>query len=109
MFVLGTPTHHSPTLHYPLLFICSKAPYFECKFKHLDEDQYLSWEDCIGSMQTKRMHQVRCECVNCLKNNCGACENCLDMRKFGGPGRKKQRCEERVCCNNNNIKKMKSK
>ena len=109
MFVLGTPTRHSPTLHYPLLFICSKAPYFECKFKYLDEDQYLSLKECISCMHTKKTHRGRCECVNCLKENCHTCKNCLDMPVYGGSGNRKQRCEGRVCCNNNNIKKMKSK
>jgi len=42
----------------------------------------------------------RCgECVGCLAVNCGKCDNCRDMRKFGGPGVRKQACIHRRCRN----------
>jgi hypothetical protein len=31
-----------------------------------------------------------------LVEDCGECTNCLDKRKFGGPGLKKQKCKEPV-------------
>ena len=38
------------------------------------------------------------ECAACLKStDCGKCANCKDMIKFGGEGRKKQKCLERRC------------
>ena len=38
------------------------------------------------------------ECAACLKKtDCGKCINCKDMIKFGGEGRKKQKCMERRC------------
>ena len=38
------------------------------------------------------------ECAACLKaTDCGRCANCKDMIKFGGEGRKKQKCMERRC------------
>lgn len=38
------------------------------------------------------------ECAACLKStDCGKCANCKDMVKFGGEGRKKQKCMERRC------------
>ena len=38
------------------------------------------------------------ECAACLKTtDCGKCANCKDMVKFGGEGRKKQKCLERRC------------
>ena len=38
------------------------------------------------------------ECAACLKaTDCGKCVNCKDMIKFGGEGRKKQKCMERRC------------
>ena len=38
------------------------------------------------------------ECAACLKTtDCGKCSNCKDMIKFGGEGRKKQKCMERRC------------
>ena len=36
-------------------------------------------------------------CRGCLAENCGLCEHCKDMPKFGGPGIKKQRCIRRQC------------
>lgn len=41
--------------------------------------------------------EVNCNCVGCKKPNCGKCKMCLDMPKFGGPGRKKKRCLQRKC------------
>lgn len=38
------------------------------------------------------------ECAACIRpNDCGRCANCKDMIKFGGEGRKKQKCMERRC------------
>ena len=37
------------------------------------------------------------ECAGCKREDCGTCQNCKDMVKFGGPGRKKQKCALRVC------------
>ena len=39
---------------------------------------------CIG------VKRLRCQC-----EGCGECTNCLDMKKFGGLGRKQQRCSRR--------------
>ena len=36
-------------------------------------------------------------CPGCLRDDCGNCCYCLDKPKFGGPGKKKQRCALRVC------------
>lgn len=38
-------------------------------------------------------------CEGCKKEDCRTCTFCLDKPKFGGPGRKKQRCENRPCSN----------
>ena len=37
------------------------------------------------------------ECVGCKREDCGFCINCKDMKKFGGQGKKKQKCIHRVC------------
>ena len=38
------------------------------------------------------------ECEGCLREgDCGHCRFCKDMRKFGGPGRLKQKCIKRQC------------
>ncbi|XP_072222439.1 uncharacterized protein [Leuresthes tenuis] len=37
------------------------------------------------------------ECAACLRNHCGACQFCRDMRRFGGPSKLKQKCVQRRC------------
>ena len=37
------------------------------------------------------------DCPGCIRKDCTSCANCKDMVKFGGKGRKKQRCIYRVC------------
>lgn len=32
-----------------------------------------------------------------MRPDCGECKMCLDKPKYGGPGRKKQRCLKRQC------------
>uniref|UniRef100_A0A673FUZ1 [histone H3]-dimethyl-L-lysine(36) demethylase n=1 Tax=Sinocyclocheilus rhinocerous TaxID=307959 RepID=A0A673FUZ1_9TELE len=42
--------------------------------------------------------RVRCKrCEACLRTECGDCNYCRDMRKFGGPGRLKKSCVLRQC------------
>ena len=46
----------------------------------------------------KRLRSVRCgTCDACSLFDCGACKNCLDKPKFGGPGCRKQACLRRNC------------
>ncbi|XP_077588352.1 lysine-specific demethylase 2A [Stigmatopora nigra] len=45
-----------------------------------------------------RRRRVRCKtCAGCRRKECGDCQFCLDMRKFGGPGRMKKGCILRQC------------
>ena len=45
-----------------------------------------------------RARKRRCmECAGCKREDCGSCINCKDMKKFGGQGKKKQKCINRVC------------
>ncbi|CAL8356944.1 unnamed protein product [Merluccius merluccius] len=45
-----------------------------------------------------RRRRVRCKrCAACCRKECGNCQFCLDMRKFGGPGRMKKGCIMRQC------------
>lgn len=40
----------------------------------------------------------RCnECAGCTREDCGSCDTCKDMQKFGGTGRKKECCQYRKC------------
>ena len=38
-------------------------------------------------------------CTGCSSSDCGQCKYCIDKPKFGGPGKKRQRCEKRSCLN----------
>ncbi|XP_059618296.1 jmjC domain-containing histone demethylation protein 1 [Phlebotomus argentipes] len=45
-----------------------------------------------------RRRRTRCKaCEACQRSDCGECSFCLDMVKFGGPGRAKQTCMMRQC------------
>ena len=40
--------------------------------------------------------RTRCgDCTGCVEQDCGVCKFCMDMKKFGGKGRKKQCCVKR--------------
>jgi len=42
--------------------------------------------------------QLTCgQCTGCLAPDCGQCINCRDKKKFGGLGKRKQRCKEKQC------------
>uniref|UniRef100_A0A8C9W0F7 [histone H3]-dimethyl-L-lysine(36) demethylase n=1 Tax=Scleropages formosus TaxID=113540 RepID=A0A8C9W0F7_SCLFO len=72
--------------------------------EHANDDPKLS---CTGkpivkwppsSISALRRRRVRCKrCTACLRKECGNCNYCKDMRKFGGPGRLKQTCVLRQC------------
>ncbi|XP_076831629.1 lysine (K)-specific demethylase 2Aa isoform X3 [Brachyhypopomus gauderio] len=51
-----------------------------------------------SSMSVLRRRRVRCKrCEACLRSECGDCNFCRDMKKFGGPGKLKQTCVLRQC------------
>lgn len=37
------------------------------------------------------------QCVNCLADDCGKCNYCLDKPKFGGPNTLKKKCIQKKC------------
>ena len=48
-----------------------------------------------------KTRKSRCKnCPECLRDECARCINCLDMKKYGGQGKKKQACLEKVCKKN---------
>ncbi|XP_008281838.1 lysine-specific demethylase 2A isoform X2 [Stegastes partitus] len=50
------------------------------------------------SISALRRRRVRCKrCAACCRKECGNCQYCYDMRKFGGPGRMKKGCMMRQC------------
>lgn len=51
-----------------------------------------------GNANGPRRRRTRCKrCQACQQADCGECVFCLDMVKFGGPGRAKQTCIMRQC------------
>ncbi|KAM4732735.1 LOW QUALITY PROTEIN: lysine-specific demethylase 2A [Anableps anableps] len=51
-----------------------------------------------SSISALRRRRVRCKrCAACCRKECGNCQYCHDMRKFGGPGRMKKSCVMRQC------------
>ena len=44
----------------------------------------------------------KCACSGCFTPDCGVCKYCVDMKRFGGPGKKRQRCLRRKCLSKNN-------
>lgn len=58
-----------------------------------------SGEAKVPYEKVKRRGRGCGNCTGCLREDCGTCCYCLDKPKFGGPGKKKQRCALRVCAN----------
>uniref|UniRef100_G3Q0P5 [histone H3]-dimethyl-L-lysine(36) demethylase n=1 Tax=Gasterosteus aculeatus aculeatus TaxID=481459 RepID=G3Q0P5_GASAC len=51
-----------------------------------------------SSISALRRRRVRCKrCAACCRKECGTCQFCHDMRKFGGTGRMKKGCLMRRC------------
>ena len=44
-----------------------------------------------------KKRQRKCECVGCGSIDCKICKYCLDLKKYGGQGKLKQKCIERRC------------
>lgn len=53
----------------------------------------------LAAKKSAKKHSRRCgECVACLTvTDCTKCRFCKDMRKYGGPGRMRQKCIKRQC------------
>ncbi|XP_076648177.1 DNA methyltransferase 1a isoform X2 [Halictus rubicundus] len=65
-------------------------------FENFFADQLIKHDDKI-TMAPKRQRCGICE--NCQQPDCGLCNACGDMIKFGGSGRSKQACVQRRCPN----------
>ncbi|XP_031847018.1 DNA methyltransferase 1a isoform X2 [Nomia melanderi] len=65
-------------------------------FENIFADQLIKHDDKI-TMGPKRQRCGMCE--NCQQPDCGLCNACKDMIKFGGSGRSKQACVKRRCPN----------
>ena len=76
----------------------TSTPNNEKKWKSPKNEPELSSDTEMTPNTKKKLKGKRCkECEGCQASNCGECVFCLDMPKFGGPGRMKQACEKRTC------------
>ncbi|KAJ8301982.1 hypothetical protein KUTeg_020969 [Tegillarca granosa] len=92
-----------------------KNPLLEIKYKtkktfkekstkhHIDHEREMRHRDWAHRDKDKgrKKSTRRCgECVNCHKTeDCGRCDFCKDMKKFGGPNKIRQKCRLRQCIN----------
>merc|ERR1719242_812988 len=69
-------------------------------FKNVNQDDLLEKRAKV-ICRAKKNHRFKActKCTGCKKTNCGECEYCLDMPRFGGSGQLKQKCETRICIN----------
>ncbi|KAE8910332.1 hypothetical protein PF005_g16647 [Phytophthora fragariae] len=59
---------------------------------------HLTLSDLSSRSGSTRSRVVRCgECEGCHAPDCMKCPHCLDMKKYGGPGHRKQTCKSRKC------------
>ena len=54
--------------------------------------------DATGGTRKKRAKRCK-KCDACKREDCQKCANCKDMKKYGGPGLKKQCCKYKKCTN----------
>ncbi|XP_068215279.1 histone-lysine N-methyltransferase 2A-like [Palaemon carinicauda] len=75
----------------------SSSPIIETKKKRKREVVTVLQKAASGKILQKTMWCNKC--TGCNTPNCRKCVNCLDMKKFGGPGTKKKPCIKRKCLN----------
>merc|ERR1719373_94682 len=66
------------------------------------QPQSPSVETPVGPGDSKKRKRARCgNCSGCLNRDktqdCRQCRNCLDQKRYGGPGRLKKACIKRQC------------
>ena len=68
-----------------------KVHMYVWEYKHRISHNYMQ------VAQTKNLRSRCGLCEGCLRTDCGKCSLCLDMKKFGGPGKKEKACKLRKC------------
>lgn len=51
----------------------------------------------VNIFQAVNARDVCGRCAGCTVKDCGICKCCIDMKKFGGPRRRKQCCVKKRC------------
>ena len=69
-------------------------------FAGVNEEELMEQKAKV-TCKAKKQHRFNAckKCSGCRTQNCGECEYCLDMPRFGGQNLKKQKCELRICVN----------
>lgn len=49
------------------------------------------------SISKKRRRQNCGKCLQCMKDDCETCINCVDKIRYGGRGLRKQKCVRKQC------------
>ena len=84
--------------HFPSIIKVKKShkkkPIFVAKKKSLKQSSFS--KKPAGKQMKKRWRCLKCKL--CLQPDCRKCKYCKDMRRYGGPGVKKQACENRPKC-----------
>ncbi|XP_013789159.2 CXXC-type zinc finger protein 1-like, partial [Limulus polyphemus] len=91
-----------------LQFFCllcrEKDSSLEIKFKEKEKkdkkNKHKDVKKDDGEKSTKKSTRRCGECINCYRTeDCGRCDFCKDMKKFGGPNKIRQKCRQRQCLN----------
>ncbi|XP_054717963.1 CXXC-type zinc finger protein 1-like [Uloborus diversus] len=74
---------------------------FKEKKEKIDKKKIEEIKRYVSEEERNRKSARRCgECVACYRTeDCGRCDFCKDMRKFGGPNKIRQKCRQRQCMN----------
>lgn len=86
-----------PLLHWP--GIKNDKGYSKMKAKSgKKKDYFYSPSKEGGNYKAERAQRIPCKiCQACIAPDCTKCEFCLDMIRYGGPGRLKKPCKFRQC------------
>lgn len=77
-------------------------PALETVYKKKKPAEPIPSSDTMPKKEKKRGRKARrCgECIACYRaEDCGRCDFCKDMKKFGGPNKIRQKCRQRQCLN----------
>ena len=77
-----------------------------CANCFIDSCLYLNMFLPIVGKKHSRLHCGLC--AGCQWSDCGLCINCKDMKKFGGPAKKKKACKLRICSQSSIVKSTES-
>lgn len=72
-------------------------PLRNVKEVHIKQARVFVAPMAVFTVSLQKRRQACGLCTACLRKDCGDCIYCRDMRKFGGPSTKRQKCVHRRC------------